>query len=69
MIKEELINGNLIKHYSDSGFFIRQVETGAMYLEAIDLYPCKYTYEETTELINKPEEPEESEDEEIQENE
>ena len=40
-------NENLIRHYSDAGFTIRQIETGEEYGEAIDLYPCKYTYEET----------------------
>ena len=40
-------NDKLIKHYSDNGKYIRQVETGIEYAEAIDVYPCKYTYEET----------------------
>lgn len=40
-------NTGLIKHWSDSGMMIRQAETGDMYGEAIDLYPCRYTYEET----------------------
>lgn len=40
-------NTGLIKHWSDSGMMIRQAETGDMYDEAIDLYPCRYTYEET----------------------
>lgn len=50
MIKEDFftINTiNFIKHYSDSGFKIRQVETGALYDEANDVVPCRYTYEET----------------------
>ena len=38
---------DLIKHYSDKNVFIRQVETGNEYAEAIDWYPCQYTYEET----------------------
>lgn len=38
---------NFIKHYSDSGFKIKQVETGVIYNEANDVVPCKYTYEET----------------------
>ena len=29
---------------------LKQVETGIEYAEAIDIIPCKYTYEET----NKP---------------
>lgn len=41
----------LVKHYSDSGKYIRQVETGREYDEAIDVYPCKYTYVETDKPI------------------
>ena len=37
----------LIKHFSDAGKNIRQVETGIEYAEAIDVMPCRYTYEET----------------------
>lgn len=42
-------NYGLIKHYSDSGRMIKQIETGDIYGEAVDLYPCRYTYEETGE--------------------
>lgn len=42
----------LVKTYSDT-YTIRQVETGIVYIEAIDI-PNRYTYEETEEL--KPEE-------------
>lgn len=42
-------NYGLIKHYSDSGRMIKQIETGGIYGEAVDLYPCRYTYEETGE--------------------
>jgi hypothetical protein len=50
MIKTELLkNGTLIRHYSDSGMKLLQVETGIMYDDAIDVVPCKYTYEETNE--------------------
>jgi len=50
-------NGRIdrIRHYSDSGLKIRQNETGVEYDEAVDIYPCKYTYEET----NNPVVPEE----------
>lgn len=41
----------LIKHYSDNDKYIRQVETGIEYTEAIDTYPCRYTYEETDKTI------------------
>lgn len=40
-------NYGLIKHYSDIGKMIRQIETGDMYGEVIDLYPARYNYEET----------------------
>lgn len=42
----------LVRTYSDT-YTIRQVETGIVYIEAIDI-PNRYTYEETEEL--KPEE-------------
>lgn len=40
-------NENLIKTDSDSGVMIRQIETGLVYSEAVDKFPCSYTYEET----------------------
>jgi hypothetical protein len=39
---------DLVKTYSDL-YLIKQVETGILYAEAIDV-PDKYTYEETDEL-------------------
>ena len=52
MIKTELLNdGTLIKHYSDAGFMLLQVETGAKYSDPIDVVPCRYTYAETNEKI------------------
>lgn len=52
MIKTELLNdGTLIKHYSDAGFMLLQVETGAKYSDPIDVVPCRYTYEETNEKL------------------
>ena len=55
LIEEYPYNDNpkLIRHYSDAGFTIRQIETGNEYGEAIDLYPCKYTYEETDNPIEE----------------
>ena len=44
--------------YSDSGFLIRQVETGHLYNDAMDLIPCTYSYVETDELIDPSPEPE-----------
>lgn len=36
-----------IRHYSDRGVMIRQIETGVLYEDAVDYIPCAYTYEET----------------------
>ena len=38
---------NLYRTYSDSRLMIRQVETGDVYTEAIDVENAAYTYEET----------------------
>ena len=61
MIIEEFftIRGiSFVKHYSDSGFKIRQIETGILYDDASDLVPCRYTYEETDIPIFKEQQPE-----------
>lgn len=52
MIQTEYLNdGTLIKHYSDAGFMLLQVETGIKYADPVDVVPCRYTYEETDEVI------------------
>lgn len=52
MIKTEYLNdGTLIKHYSDAGYMLLQVETGIKYSDPVDVVPCRYTYEETDELV------------------
>ena len=43
----------LIKHISDSGKYIRQIETGREYAVAVDEIPCRYTYEETERSIDE----------------
>lgn len=50
MIIEEIM-GDRVVHYSDQGMKIRQIETGFIYEDAVDVYPCQYTYEETNEPI------------------
>lgn len=45
MIQTEMI-GDRIRHWSNLGFKIRQVETGILYEDAVDI-PGLYTYEET----------------------
>ena len=55
MIKTEKITRDdgveLIRTYSDANFKIRQVETGILYDEAIDVKNSGYTYEETDKKI------------------
>lgn len=46
----------LVKHQSDSNKYIRQVETGKEYASAVDVIPCRYTYEETEKDIPEKEE-------------
>ena len=45
MIITEQLYG-MVRHYSDSGKDIIQIEMGAVYSDAIDKVPCAYTYEE-----------------------
>lgn len=42
---------NLYRTYSDENYKIRQIETGIIYDEAIDVETSTYTYEETDEPI------------------
>lgn len=32
---------------------IRQVETGAIYSEAVDVVPCEFTYEEIDQVVEE----------------
>ena len=53
MIKTDILNidgRELQRTYSDT-YLIRQIETGAVYSEAVDVIPCRYTYEETAEIL------------------
>ena len=47
MIQTEMITPKRIRHYSDAGMMLRQIETGHLYEDAVDRFPCKWTYEET----------------------
>ena len=59
MIIEEILNDRLVRHYSDKGVMLKQVETGAEYTDPVDVIPCRYTYEETETPIKIFEEKEE----------
>ena len=51
MVRYEMVSETLIRHYSDAGLRIEQVETGRVYDDAVDAIPCGYTYRETDEPI------------------
>lgn len=60
MIVTEYLNDfTLVKHYSDLGLMLLQVETGLLYPDPVDIFPCPYTYQETDILIEEEEENEE----------
>ena len=50
-------NSNLIKHYAEDEngiqYYILQKETGIKYSTAIDVYPCRYTYRVTDEVVEE----------------
>lgn len=58
-------HSNLVKHWAEDGngkkYLIQQIETSGEYGEAIDLYPCKYTYQATDKPIDEEEQPAEEE--------
>lgn len=57
MVIEESYSPTLVRHYSDAGMMIRQVETDILYSDAVDVIPCRYTYEETDIPIEPIEDP------------
>lgn len=56
IVQKEINFGSrtLLHTYSDSNKYILQVETNTKYDEAYDAIPCRYTYVETEEEIEKP---------------
>lgn len=53
MMTQEIIelNGKQYMHTHSDTYMIMQIETGAVYADAMDIIPCKYTYEETEEVL------------------
>lgn len=48
MIIIDLVDeGTRERRYSDKNVKLRQIETGNIYEDAVDVIPCRYTYEET----------------------
>jgi len=52
---EEQVSEHCVRHYSDRLKKLRQIETGIIYDDAVDIIPCRYTYEETDESIEEAE--------------
>jgi hypothetical protein len=51
IIVEYIESENRERRYSDQGVKLRQIETGVLYDDAVDVIPCPYTYEESDEPI------------------
>lgn len=51
IITEYIESENRERRYSDQGVKLRQIETGVLYDDAVDVIPCPYTYEESDEPI------------------
>lgn len=48
MIRTEYIDdGARVRHWSDNGMMIRQVETNHLYEDAVDVVPCRFIYTES----------------------
>lgn len=47
MIITEYLENNLIKRFSDESKLLLQNESNKLFIEAIDILPCEYTYTET----------------------
>ena len=47
MICSEIIDNMVVRHYSDKDKMLRQIETDTLWVDAVDVLPCRFTYEET----------------------
>jgi hypothetical protein len=58
-LKNEIINDKFIKHYAEDEqgvkYYIKQVETGVEYSEAVDIIPCRYSYVVTEKVVQNDE--------------
>lgn len=64
-VHEAPYNERLVRHWANESdgvedttatYKIRQIETGVVYDDAVDVIPCRYTYEATDEPIEQTEE-------------
>lgn len=58
-LKTEIIDNKFIRHYAEdeqgNKYYIKQVETGIEYAEAVDIIPCRYSYVVTEKRIEEEE--------------
>ena len=52
---------NMVRHWAEDEetgeiYYLVQVETGVEYSDAVDLWPCRYTYKATDKKVNCEEE-------------
>lgn len=47
MVCSEIIDNMVVRHYSDRDKMLRQIETDTLWVDAVDVLPCRFTYEET----------------------
>ena len=52
IVIEQLDEGKRERRYSDKGVKLLQVETNILYNDAVDVVPCRFTYEESEESID-----------------
>lgn len=54
LMMDGTFNYGLIKHWAEdengNRYIIRQIESGDEYEEAVDVFPCPYTYEVTDKI-------------------
>lgn len=51
-VLSEMVSEMCIRHYSDLGLKLRQIETGEIFPDAVDVVPCQFTYEETDDPLD-----------------
>lgn len=56
-LKTEIIDNKFIKHYAEdeqgNKYYIKQMETGVEYSEAVDIIPCRYSYVVTDKIVEE----------------
>lgn len=52
-VREEQVSEMCVRHYSDRMMKLRQIETGILYDDAVDVIPCRFTYEETDDPVEE----------------